>query len=148
MKRFIGANARPLQPTAGSYDPVKIRRRRPAGFAFLCLMACFAVIPGQFRHWFATFGPAHAYVHIAVFCVAFLLTAKRFQSAGGTVVLVILLFIYGASLELLQSRIFKIRLEYGDVFSDATGILLGLLANSITGWRSRQPKLAPGPRRI
>jgi hypothetical protein len=104
---------------------------RPVALACLALLALLAALPAPFRGRFATSGLVHASAHIAVFYVAFLVTVPRSRNGRHTAILGCLLLSYGAALELLQTFLFHIPLEYADVLADAAGVALGILSRSI-----------------
>jgi len=110
---------------------VNILRSRPVAFAGLALLALLAALPAPFRGRFATTGLVHACAHIAVFYVAFLITGLRAKSGRETAIQGCWLLSYGAALEMLQTLLFHIPLEYGDVLADGAGIALGILSKSI-----------------
>jgi hypothetical protein len=110
---------------------VNILRSRPAAFACLALLAVLAALPAPYRGRFATSGFVHAWAHIAVFYAAFLVTVPRAKNGRDTAILACLLLGYGAALEILQTALFHIPLEYSDVLADAAGVALGILSKSI-----------------
>jgi hypothetical protein len=116
---------------------VNILRSRPVAFACLALLALLAALPAPFRGRFATSGLVHACAHIAVFYVAFLVTVTRAKSGRDTAISGCLLLSYGAALEVLQTALFHIPLEYADVLADGAGVALAILSKSIAeGYRA------------
>jgi len=116
-----------------------ILRSRPAAFACLALLALLASLPGPFRGRFATSGMVHACAHITVFYLTFLVTVPRAKSGREAAILGCLLLSYGAALELLQTILFHIPLEYADVLADAAGVALGFLSKTMAeGRRANQ----------
>jgi hypothetical protein len=110
---------------------VNILRSRPVAFACLALLALLAALPAPFRGRFATSGLVHACAHIAVFYLTFLVTVPRANNGRDTAILGCLLLSYGAALEMLQTLLFHIPLEYADVLADAAGVTLGIMSKSI-----------------
>ena len=118
---------------------LNILRSRPAAFACLAMLALLAALPAPFRSSFATSGLVHASAHSVIFYVMFLVTVPPSKNGRSSAVLGCLLLSYGAALEMLQTSLFHIPLEYADVLADAAGVTLGILSRSITeGYRTSQ----------
>ena len=111
-----------------------MQRGRIIGILWLALLMFLALLPEPFKGRVATFGFGHKCAHIAVFTVAFLLIATRLKGWGQPAILGLLLLVFGSALELLQTRVYHIPIEYSDISANAAGILLGFLSRTI--WRS------------
>ena len=107
---------------------------RIIGIMWLALLMFLALLPEPFKGRFATIGVGHQFTHIAVFTVAFLLMATRLKGLGQPAILGLLLLLFGSALELLQTRVYHIPIEYSDISANAAGILVGFLSRAI--WRA------------
>jgi len=111
-----------------------LRLGRITGIFFLALLAFVALLPGPVKGRIATSGLAHECSHIAVFSLAFLLTAAGSKRMRESAVLVFLLFAFRSILEFMQTQVYGIPIEYRDISANAAGLLVGFLSRTI--WRA------------
>lgn len=109
---------------------------RIAGLVFLALMAILALLPGHVKGRYATVGAIHECLHLAVFCLAYLLLIAGSKGSKESAVVSILLAIFGITLELFQTRAYGTNLELHDVAANLGGIIAGYLTRSI--WSGRK----------
>lgn len=106
-------------------------RKYPVGAAYLALLALLALLPQPWKGRLATHGYVHDGAHVLAFTAAFLLQTWRRKSRANASRIGLLLLLFGALLEGLQTRVYGNSFEYRDVIADATGIALGFLMRSM-----------------
>jgi hypothetical protein len=100
------------------------------GVLLVLLLAVLALLPEPFKGRTATSGLVHECGHVFVFSLAFLLTSMGSRGTREFAILAVLLT-FGFGLELLQSRVYHIPIEYRDISANFSGVLLGFLGRSI-----------------
>ncbi len=102
-----------------------LRFRRLLGAGFLLAIGFAALLPEPWKGRLSTTGPVHFTVHVVAFLVAYLLIAP--MPGGGRWLLLtgLLLFVFGAVLEVLQTRVFGNELEIFDMVANGVGLGLG-----------------------
>lgn len=99
-----------------------------------CLLAAVAIasfLPQPWKGRLATFGPLHDLAHIAAFFLLAVFTLKVSWSTRKSLVAGGLLFVFGVTLETMQTRVYHNRLEVFDMLDDLTGIALASLLMAI-----------------
>jgi hypothetical protein len=99
----------------------------PLRIATLGGLAFFALLPQPWKARLATHGYPHDLVHLLAFGGALLILAVGRRRRATLYVSGLLLVVFGAALEWLQTRVYGNSFEYHDVVSDAAGVALGLL---------------------
>lgn len=99
----------------------------PLRVATLGGLAFFALLPQPWKGRLALHGYLHDLVHLLAFAGAFLILALGRRRRSTLYVTGLLLVVFGAALEWLQTRVYSNPFEYLDVVSDAAGVALGLL---------------------
>ena len=103
----------------------------PLRIATLGGLALFALLPQPWKGRLALHGYVHDLAHVLAFHAAFLLNTRGRRNRASVSRTAVLLIMFGALLEVLQTRIFGNPFEFHDVVSDATGVALGLLVRSM-----------------
>lgn len=106
-------------------------RRFPIAAATLLLLAFLALVPGPWKGHYALHGYWHDMGHVAAFAAAFLLNTRKRRSFGNMAMTAVVLIVFGALLEILQTKIYRNPLEITDVIADMTGVAIGLLIRSM-----------------
>ena len=90
-------------------------------FTLVCILSFLS--PSTKGH-LETRGSFHVPSHVIVFAVSTLVACRHVRYAGGRVVTSTAVIAYGWVIEAMQSRIYGAALEWGDVASDACGVLV------------------------
>lgn len=102
--------------------------QRLTAFGLFIAIAAMSLLPAPWKGRFATRGPLHSLEHILAFCALYLLLSDRQSDWRIYSAAAIAVFAFGLLLEALQTRVYTIPIESTDVFYDALGVTLGLLA--------------------
>jgi hypothetical protein len=106
-------------------------RKYPLYAVTLGTLALFALLPQPWKGRLALHGYLHDLAHVLAFHLAFLINTRGRRNLASISRIGVLLILFGALLEGLQTRIFGNSFEFHDVVSDAAGVALGLLVRSI-----------------
>ncbi|SRR5579871_2780564 len=90
-------------------------------------IAVLSVLPEPWKSRTATHGRIHDCAHILAFLIAFLLVTRKLRYPTRVVLAAILLLLFGAFLEFLQTRLYGNPFEYKDLVTNAAGLIIGLV---------------------
>jgi len=94
---------------------------------FLAAIAALSLLPQPWKGRLATVGLLHDCAHIGAFFALAALTFKQRWTSRQSFLASGFLFLFGVSLEMLQTRIYHNQLEVFDILDDLAGIALAAL---------------------
>lgn len=108
-----------------------VLRKYPLKAVTLLTLVLFALMPQPWKGRLALHGYWHDLAHVLAFDTGFLINTWGQRNRASIFRMGLLLVLFGAFLEWVQTRIYRNPFEYHDVVSDATGVALGLLVRSM-----------------
>ena len=90
-------------------------------------VALLSLLPEPWKGRLATHGAVHDLAHIAAFLAVTVFTIRPVRDIRKWPAASAGLFLFGFILEILQTHVYRNRLEWSDILDDLAGIALGIL---------------------
>lgn len=104
-----------------------MNRRFLAALALLAFIVVISVVPMSIKARISSKGKIHLIEHVAAFGLIFLLLTWGRASRPRGLAAAVALLAFGFTMEMVQTRVYRIHFEWWDFSADAVGVALGFL---------------------